>query len=127
MASRGVTFDAVVKVGLTLPDVELATAYGAPALKAGGRLMATMATNKSAEPDSLCLCLDVTERDGLLEADPATYYLTPHYVDFPCVVVRLKALHRDAVRDLLVMSQRFCLSRVKRKPPRARKARTRRK
>jgi hypothetical protein len=124
-----ITFDTVAKIGLELPGVELATSYGVPALKAGGRLMATMATNKSAEPNSLCVCMDVADRDELLAADPGTYYLTPHYVDYPCIVIRLARLHDDALRDLLGISYRFCLARAKRKrtarpqPARPRRAR----
>ena len=81
MPSRALGFPAIVNIGLALPGVEFGSAYGGPALKAGGRLMAAMATNKSAEADSLCVCVDFADRDELLAADPSTYYITPHYAD----------------------------------------------
>jgi hypothetical protein len=116
MTKASITFDVITKVGLTLPGAELGTAYGAPALKAGGRMFAVMATNKSAEPNSLCVCVDFATRDELIAADPDVYYTADHYLTYPCVVVRLSRLHRDAIKDLLGMGCRFALSRAKRKP-----------
>ena len=120
MARAPITFDTITKLGLTLPGAELSTAYGAPALKAGGRMFAVMATNKSAEPNSLCVCVDFDTRDELIEADPDLYYTADHYLTYPCVLVRLARVQRDALPDLLGMGCRFALSRAKRKrAPRA--------
>jgi hypothetical protein len=41
----------VRKIGLALPSVEEGTAYGAPALKVRGKLMACVPTHRSAEPN----------------------------------------------------------------------------
>jgi hypothetical protein len=101
------SFDAVRELGLSLPNVEEGTAYGSPALKVRGKMFACIAVHKSAEPDSLVIRVDFDQRDELLAADPKTYYLTDHYVDYPCVVVRLHRVHRDALRDLLGMAWRF--------------------
>jgi hypothetical protein len=101
------SFDAVRELGLSLPNVEEGTAYGSPALKIRGKMFACIAVHKSAEPDSLVIRVDFDQRDELLAADPKTYYLTDHYVDYPCVVVRLNRVHRDALRDLLGMAWRF--------------------
>ena len=43
------TFDTVRQLGGALPDVVDGTAYGAPALKLSGKLLACIATNKSAD------------------------------------------------------------------------------
>ena len=109
------TFATVKKIGLTLPGVEEATAYGAPALKINGQLLACMATNKAAEPNTLVLRVDFTERDELIEAEPDVYYLKDHYVDYACVLVRLKRVHPDALPDLLRMAWRFMNSKAKKK------------
>ena len=121
MTKAPISFDAIAKIGLTLPGAELGTAYGAPALKAGGRMFAVMATNKSAEPNSLGVCVDFETRDELIAAEPDVYYTADHYLNYPCVLVRLSRVHRDAIKDLLGMGCRFALSRAKRKPraPRA--------
>jgi hypothetical protein len=36
-----------------------------------------------------------------------TYYLTYHYEDYPCVLVRLGRVHPDALRDLLKIGWEF--------------------
>jgi hypothetical protein len=85
MRKQKVTFDAVRAIGLRLPDVEEGTMYGSPALKVRGNLLACLAVHKSAEPDTLAVRIDFGERDDLVDADPKTYYLTEHYVDYPVV------------------------------------------
>src|SRR4051812_31929235 len=100
-ASAKVSFDTVRDIGLTLPDVEEGTAYGSPALKVGGQLLTCIAIHKSAEPHSLVVCVGFAERDDLIAAEPGTYYLTNHYVDYPVVLVRLSRIGTDALRDLL--------------------------
>ena len=81
--------------------------YGAPALKLDGEMIACVPTNKFAEPDSLAVRIDFDQRDGLLADAPDTYYLKPHYAPYPCVLVRLKRIQRDALSDLLKASWQF--------------------
>jgi len=107
MAKKKAPFDVVRELGRSLPDVEEGTAYGSPALKVGGRMFACMASHKSAEPDTLAVRVSFADRDELLAADPDTYYLKEHYVNYPCVLVRLGRVHRDALRDLLLMGWKF--------------------
>jgi hypothetical protein len=104
---RKATFDAVRKIGLRLPDVEEGTMYGSPALKVRGKLLACLAVHKSAEPDTLAVRIDFGGRDELIDADPKTYYLTEHYVDYPVVLVRLSRIRTDALTDLLGAAWRF--------------------
>ena len=109
------TFATVKRIGLTLPGVEEGTAYGAPALKINGQLLACMATNKAAEPNTLVVRVDFAERDELIGAEPDVYYLKDHYVDYACVLVRLKRMHPDALPDLLRMAWRFMNSKARKK------------
>jgi hypothetical protein len=106
MARRTNTFDTVREIGMDLPDVEESTAYGSPALKVHGRMFACIATHKSAAPNTLVVQVGFDERDELIAADPAVYYRTDHYVDYPSVLVRLDRVHRDALADLLVAAYR---------------------
>ena len=103
----GAAFDRVRELGLALPDVEAGTTYGSPALKVGGQMFACMAIHRSAEPDSLAIRVGFERRDGLIASDPATYYLTDHYVDYPVVLARLTRVHADALRELLHIGWRF--------------------
>lgn len=106
-AKKKAGFDTVRRLAADLPDVEYGTAYGSPALKTGGRMFACMASHRSAEPDTLVLLVGFDERDELIAADPATYYLKDHYVSYPTVLVRLRRVQEDALRDLLRMARRF--------------------
>jgi len=47
------------------------------------------------------------DRDALVEDDPATYYLKEHYLNYPCVLVRLTRIRLDALRNLVVGAHRF--------------------
>jgi hypothetical protein len=108
-------FDAAIAIGRTLPDVEVTTTWGASALKVGGKMFACVAINKSAEPNSMVVRMDMAQRDLLIEEDPATYYLTDHYVDYPCLLVRLSRVSAEALRDLLVGAHRFVSAPRRRK------------
>ena len=107
MPRTKVTFDTVRKIGLALADVEESTAYGSPALKVRGDLLACIAINKSAEPESLVVAVDFDQRSGMLADAPETYYVTDHYVDYPVVLVRLSQIGIYQLRDLLGSAWRF--------------------
>jgi hypothetical protein len=107
-------FAPVEAIGRTLPDVEVTTAYGKPALKVRGKMFVCIASHKSAEPDSLVVMMAIPDRDALVAEDPDTYYLKDHYVGYPCVVVRLARVHPDALHGLVVGAHRFMSA--KRKP-----------
>lgn len=94
-------FDTVRKIGLALPDVVDSTAYGAPALKVRGKLLACIPTNKSAEPDSIVVHIDLEHRAELLRERPDIYYVTDHYAPYPTVLVRLSRITRTDLAALL--------------------------
>ena len=118
------TIATAMKMGAALPDVEQTTTWGAPVLKVRGRMMACKAINKQAEPNTLAVCIPIPQREELIAAEPATYYLKPHYEDYPCVLVRLSHIHADALSDLMRMGLEFARSQATRKPP-ARRPKTR--
>ena len=107
--------DAVRELALALPGVVEGTAYGSPAFFVAGKMFACIAVNRSAEPNSLVVRMEVDQRDELIDAEPETYYVTDHYVDYPCVVVRLARIRQDALRDLLLMGWRFVSATKKRR------------
>jgi hypothetical protein len=57
-----------------------------------------------------------SNRDGLGEDDPDTYYLKEHYLNYPCVLVRLSHVRDDALRDLITGAHRFVSAKVRRQP-----------
>lgn len=78
-------------------------------------MFACKPNHPSAEPNSLAVRIDFAERDELIAADPSTYYLKPHYENYPVVLVRLGKIHTDALRDLLIAGHRFVRVRKRRK------------
>jgi hypothetical protein len=100
-------FDTVRKIGLALPDVEESTAFGKPALKMRGQLMACVPPHRSAEPGSLVVRMDFDDRAELLAADSDAYYLPEHYVGYSAVLVRLARVNPHVLRDLLGMAHKF--------------------
>jgi hypothetical protein len=118
MMARGamLTFDTVKKLGLALPDVVLDTAYGSPALKLGGKLLACVPTNKSAEANSIVVHIDLEHRAELLRQHPDIYYLTDHYAPHPTVLVRLSKITRTDLTELLRDACRFVTASGRPKP-----------
>ena len=112
---RGNSFKAVESIGRTLPDVEVTTIYGQPALKVRGKMFMCVASHKSAEPNTLVVMMDFLDRDALIEDDPGTYYLKDHYLSYPCILVRLSRVHPDALRDLVIGAHRFVGAKASRK------------
>src|SRR6185295_267048 len=101
MPQRRMSFDDVRRIGRALPDVVEGTMFGKPALKVRGKMIACMASHKSAEPGSLVVRMGFDDRDALIADDPRTYYVKPHYENYPAVLVRLAQIEREALRDLL--------------------------
>src|SRR5215469_2865781 len=102
-----IDFDAVRKIGLALSGVEESTAYGAPALKVRGKLLACVPTHRSAEPGSLVVRVGFDGRAALLAAAPDVYYMTDHYLGYSAVLVRLSRVTPEVLRDLLGMAHKF--------------------
>jgi hypothetical protein len=125
---RGCTFKTVESIARTLPDVELTMAWGKPTLKVAGKMFVCIASHKSAEPDTLVVRMDIADRDALIDDDPETYYLKEHYIDYPCVLVRLPRVRADALRDIVTGAYRYVNAmkstskRSGRTPARARRA-----
>ena len=108
-------FALVEAIARTLPEVEVSIYWGQPALKAKGQMLVCMASHSSAEPNTLVVRMAIPDRDALVEEEPETYYLKDHYVGYPCVLVRLSKVHRDALRGLILGALRFVRTTAKAK------------
>lgn len=90
------TWDEVVKLGCEWPGVEPSTSYGTPSLKAFGKFL----TRLRSEDDSLVLVgVTFDEREMLMEAEPQTFHITPHYKDYPSVLARLDSVDPGTVKS----------------------------
>lgn len=91
------TFKDVRKMALALDGVEESTSYGTAAFKIGGKLIARL----KEDGESLVVGTTFEEREEMMRAEPETYYITDHYLNYPWVLVRLPKVRPDAMRDLL--------------------------
>ena len=115
-SARQDSFTPVRAIGLSMPGVEATTKYdGSPVLKAGGVFMAGIATDESAEADSLVVRCEFDDRELMLEDAPETYYVTDYYSRYPVVLVRLSEVSDDALRDLLSASRKMALAKSRRR------------
>jgi hypothetical protein len=91
------TFEAIRKMALELDNVEEAKSYGTPAFKVGGAMIARLRDDIGA----LVVRMSIEDRQELIEADPETYFITDHYLEYPYILVKLARVTPDAMRDLL--------------------------
>ena len=91
------TWDDVREAGLALPGVEEESSYGTPALKVKGKLLVRL----KEDAETLALWVDYEERQALLHEQPTVFFLTPHYENYPMVLVRLRDVDRDELSELL--------------------------
>jgi hypothetical protein len=104
------TWEDVVELGTRLPGVEVGTSYGTPALKVRKKGICRLRSN----PDALVIRVtDLGEREMLLRSEPEVFFTTPHYDGWPYLLVRLDAVPRDELAELLEDAWRvFAAKRV---------------
>jgi hypothetical protein len=92
-----VTFETVRRLALALPETAEATSYGTPAFKVRGKFLARLR-----EEGVLVVKVGNDAQEALIQMQPETYFITPHYAGSYAVLVRLEAITEDELRDLLV-------------------------
>lgn len=96
--STKITFESVRQIAHELPNVEDGLSYGAPALKVGGK---TLFVRWREDLDAIVLRTTFEEREDLMAADPDVYFITDHYLNYEYVLVKLQAVTRDALTDMI--------------------------
>ena len=107
MPDNDASLDSVRAIALSYPGVEERTTARGTSFRAGGRIMACEAVHKSAEPNSLMVCMDPEHRTALISAEPETYYVTAHYAKYPACLVRLSTLNLDSLGKVLGAAWEF--------------------
>lgn len=97
----------VREIVLALPDVKENVTKLGTGWKVKGKLMTCEAINKSAEANSLMVCVSTDKRRRLIRESPDVYYLTDHYRPYDAVLVRLSKIDQESLRKLLESSWRF--------------------
>jgi len=96
-AKRGTTWSALCKMATKLPGVEQGTSYGTPALHVRKKFLARL----KEDGESVAIKIGFSDRDVLLELDPAAFYLTDHYRPYPAMLIRLKQVRVDLLEQIL--------------------------
>lgn len=93
-AARGTTWERLCRDAAHLPGVESGTSYATPALFVRKKLIARLRE----DGETVAVRADLHDRDVLIAADPAAFFLTDHYRAHPWILVRLaKARHAIAM------------------------------
>lgn len=91
------TWDDVVGLARDLPEVEVGTSYGTPAL----RVRRAFVCRLREDGETLAIRCDPDERPLLIETHPRELFLTPHYEGSPIMLVALPHASVGLVRELL--------------------------
>ena len=99
---RGLTWEDVRRIALSLPGVEEGTSYGMP----GFRVAKKFLTRLKEDGKAFVVKIGMDEREMLMEAEPETFFITEHYRAWPSMLVNLASAREDEVRRLLEQSWR---------------------
>lgn len=81
------------------PGTEESTSYGTPAYKVHKKLLLRLQENGG---DILVLHSD--DRDIFMASDASVFFVTPHYANYPWVLVRLNKIRKEALRMAIIQS-----------------------
>jgi hypothetical protein len=109
------TWEEAVAFGLSLPDTELSTSYGQPAVKvkSNGRAFLFMGREPGT---SFGVAIDLDSVELLKDTEPETYWQTPHYEGWPGVLVRYDCKDEARVRDVVRRSRDWSAALPKARP-----------
>jgi len=91
------TFATVQAIMAALPDAVEGVSFRTPSFTVRKKFICRLR-----EADVLVVKVeDLLLRDGLLHSKPAIYFITPHYADYPAVLVRLSHISDAELEDIL--------------------------
>jgi hypothetical protein len=109
------TFDEAVAFALTLPDSELGTSYGKPAVKVASNGRAFLYPSHEADT-SFGVAIDLDTIEILKMTDPDTFWQTPHYEGWEGVLIRYDSKDEERVRDVIERSRGWVAAKPKPHP-----------
>jgi hypothetical protein len=93
----------VRELALALPATTEKPSYGTPGFRVRDRLFARIR-----EEGVLVLWRESEEeKEALVEAEPEKFFTTPHYDGYPNILIRLDAVDREELAELLEESWRL--------------------
>jgi hypothetical protein len=113
MAKAITSWEEAVAFALSLPDTELSTSYGKPAVKVNGR--AFLYTGHE-DRTSFGVAIDLDTVELLKETDPDTFWQTPHYEGWPAVLIRYDSRDPERVREIIERSHAWSAAKPRPRP-----------
>ncbi|MDT7554379.1 MAG: hypothetical protein QOI16_2915 [Pseudonocardiales bacterium] len=92
------TWDDVVRIAAALPEVQVSTSYGTPALKVKGKGFARLRTEAEG---GLMLRCSMEEKEALLASGDPAFFTTPHYDGYPSILVDLTKIDAAHLAELV--------------------------
>ena len=109
------TFEEAVAFALTLPDTELGTSYGKPAVKVASNGRAFLFPSHEADT-SFGVAIDLDTIEILKETDPGTFWQSPHYIGWEGVLIRYESEDDDRIHEVIERSRNFVAAKPRSKP-----------
>ena len=104
-------WDKIAGFAGALPEAEPGTSYRQPAVKVGGKMF----VSAGHEPGSFHVRSPHEEKALLIETDPATFWQTPHYANWPGLLVRYGSADPERVRLVIARAWWDALSPARRR------------
>jgi len=97
------TVDNVRSLALAMDHTSEKTCYGTPAFYVRKKLFARMLP----QGDAVVVKIEPQRREVLMQADPACYYITNHYLNHPLMIVSLGNVQLTDLEELLTDAWEF--------------------
>jgi hypothetical protein len=100
---RPLGLSSVRRIALAIANVTEGTSYGTPAFRLKKTLIARML-----DATTMVVKADFDVRELLVQARPDAYSVTPHYENYPWVVIDLTTVGHAELVDRFSEAVRFC-------------------
>jgi hypothetical protein len=95
----------VRRIALSLPQTTEEPWYGSPGYKVAGRGFLRLRTE--ADGGLVVFVADLGEKEALLTSDQEAFYTTPHYDNYPTVLINLAKVDPTELEELIIESWRL--------------------
>ena len=113
------TFDEAVAFALTLPEAELGTSYGKPAVKVASNGRAFLFPSHQADT-SFGVAIDLDTIEMLKATDPDSFWQTPHYEGWEGILIRYESTDPERVRQVIERARDWVAAKPKSRPSKRR-------
>lgn len=98
----GCDWSTVQQIARGLPEAVEGLSYGTAAFHVRKKLFVRMHQGR----ESVVVMIPIEVREGLMQSDPETFYITDHYLGYPAMLVRLRTVRFEDLRSLVEESWR---------------------